>query len=175
MKQSKHALMEQAESWGDNMVAVCWLYGQSYYVFSWWTTERRQKMPDRGQAKMRQRQSRKKARVDRNEVVGFRWICIYLVFRGDPVWCRMICRDMSWYHIPYHAISEDTIYRDIVSMSRFFGTDIEISYPVEIFLDTEHFFLPTTRCTKFGAPRYSVCTYTISRKTFFFFFFCAAH
>ena len=142
---------------------------------SWWTTEIRQEMPDRGQAKMRAETKPKKTRVDRNEVVGFRWICIYLVFRGDPVWYRMIYRDISWYHIPYHAISQDTIYRDtrIVSISRNFGTDIEISYPVQIFLDTEDHFLPTTRCTKFGAPRYSVCTYTyylVRRKTFFFFF-----
>ena len=56
-----------------------------------------------------QRQSRKKQRVDRNEVVDLRWISICLVFRGDSVWYRT-----SLYHIPYHAISQDTIYRDIV-------------------------------------------------------------
>ena len=94
-----------------------------------------------------QRQSRKKQRVDRNEVVDLRWISICLVFRGDSVWYRMINRHISWCHIPYHAISQDTIYRDIVSMSRIFGTDIEISYPDEILLETEHDFLPTL-----GAP-----------------------
>ena len=146
MKQNKHALREQAESWGDK-VAVCRWYGQSYDVSSWWTTERRQEMPDREPAKMRAETKPKKTRVYRNEVVGFRWICIYLVFRGDPVWYRMIYRDISWYDIPFHAISQDTIYRDIVSISRFFGTDIEISYPVEIFLNTEHIF-----CLLLGTP-----------------------
>ena len=57
----------------------------------------------------------------------------------------------------------------MVSISRIFETDIEMSYPVEIFLDTEHNFLPNI--TKFGAPRYSVCTYIIRRKTFLFSFF----
>ena len=95
-----------------------------------------------------QRQSRKKQRVDRNEVVDLRWISICLVFRGDSVWYRMINRDISWCHIPYHAISQDTIYRDIVSMSRIFGTDIEISYPVEVFLDTQLVF------AQLGAPSF---------------------
>ena len=145
MKQNKHALREQAEPSGDK-VAVCWRYGQTYDVSSWWTAERRQKRPDWGTAKMTAATKPKKTRVDRNEVVGFSWICIYLVFRGDPVWYRMIYRDKLWYHIPYHAISQDTIYRDIVSTSRFFqifGTDFEISYPLEIFLDNEHIFLPS--------------------------------
>ena len=49
--------------------------------------------------------------------------------------------------MPYHAISQDTIYRDIVSMSRIFGTDIEILYPAGLFLDTEQSF-----CPLLGAP-----------------------
>ena len=38
----------------------------------------------------------------------------------------------------------------MVSISRIFETDIEMSYPVKTFLDTEHNFLPTiiNRCTK---------------------------
>ena len=40
----------------------------------------------------------------------------------------------------------------IISISRNFGTDMEISYPVDLFLDTEHSFLPVGR-TKLGAPR----------------------
>ena len=146
----KHTCMlrELAESWRDK-VAVCWWYGQSYDVSSWWTTQGRQKWPDVRQAKMRAETKPKKTRVDRNEVVGFRWICIFLVYRGDPVWHRMTYRDVSWYLIPYHAISQDTIYRGIVSISRFFGTDIEISYPFEIFIDTEH---RTLFFAQLGAP-----------------------
>ena len=105
---------------------------------------RTRKRPDGVQAKMRAETKPKKTRADHNEVVGFRWICIFLVFRGDPVWYRMIYRGISWYHIPYHAISQDTINRDIiVSISRFLGADIEMSYPVETFLDTEHYFSPS--------------------------------
>ena len=44
--------MEQAEFWGDK-VAVCWWYGQSYDVSSWWTTEGRQKLLEGSQAKIR--------------------------------------------------------------------------------------------------------------------------
>ena len=69
---------------------------------------------------------------------GCGFVC--LLFRGDPLWFRMIYRDIS--HIPYHAISQDTIRRDIVpaSISRTSRTDTEASYPAEIlFLDTEHY------------------------------------
>ena len=73
---------------------------------------------------------------------GFRWSCFRLVFWGDPVWYRMIYPYRSWYHITHHAISRDTIYRDVASISRILGTDVEISRyrtcPVETFLDTEH-------------------------------------
>ena len=40
----------------------------------------------------------------------------------------------------------------ITSISRIFGTDVEISYPVDLFFDIEHYFLPV-RCTKLGAPK----------------------
>ena len=147
MKQNKHALREQAESWGDK-VAVCRWYGQSYDVSSWWTTERRQEMPDREPAKMRAETKPKKTRVYRNEVVGFRWLCIYLVFRGDPVWYRMIYRDISWYHIPYHAISQDTIYWDIVSISRFFFGLIS-----RYLIPSKYSWIPNTIfCPLLGAP-----------------------
>ena len=64
----------------------------------------------------------------------------------------MISHVISRYHdvlpgISYHAISQDTIYRDVVSISRSLGTDIEISYPVEIFFDTEHYCF-----AQLGAP-----------------------
>ena len=58
----------------------------------------------------------------------------------------MISHDISRYIVISYTMSCDItrydIYRDIVSISRFFGIDIEISYPVEIFLDTELNFLP---------------------------------
>ena len=43
-KTNMHALREQAESGGDK-VAVCWWYGRTYDVSSWWTAEERQKRP----------------------------------------------------------------------------------------------------------------------------------
>ena len=66
----------------------------SYDVSSWRTTEGRRQRPDGGQAKIRAEIKPKKTRVDRHEVVRFRWICVCLVLRGDPVWYRMICRDI---------------------------------------------------------------------------------
>ena len=41
----------------------------------------------------------------------------------------------------YHKIRYIEIL--IVSISRNFATDLEISYPVDIFLDSEHYFLPS--------------------------------
>ena len=38
------------------------------------------------------------------------------VSRWTGAWYRMKYRDISWYHILYHAISQDTIYRDIGSI-----------------------------------------------------------
>ena len=117
----------------------CWLLevrSVLWCVYSWWTTEGRQKRPDGRQAKMRSETKPKKTRVDHNEVVGFRWICVCLVFRRDPVWYRMIYRDMSWYHIShimrYHKIR-------YIEISYPYPDFIEISYPVEIILDTEHY------------------------------------
>ena len=66
----------------------------SYDVSSWRTTEGRRQRPDGGQAKIMAEIKPKKTRVDRHEVVRFRWICVCLVLRGDPVWYRMICRDI---------------------------------------------------------------------------------
>ena len=52
------------------------------------TKARRRTSQDQGRDKA------EKTRVDRHEVVRFRWICVCLVLRGDPVWYRMICRDI---------------------------------------------------------------------------------
>ena len=69
------------------------------------------KRPAGRQARTRVETKPKKTKADRNEVVGFRWTCVCLVCRGDPAWSRMIYRDISWYVIPYHAISQDTWYQ----------------------------------------------------------------
>ena len=119
---NKHSLREQAESWGDK-VAVCWWYGQSYDVSSWWTAEERQK----GQtttAKTRAETRPKKARADRNEVVGFRWIWIYLclVFRGDLV-C-VISQGISRYIVTSCPVSCD--------IRKYLVRYIEISYHIYI-------------------------------------------
>ena len=122
----KHALRQQADSWGDK-VALCLVVRSVLWrvqlVDNRRTTEetRRTTSQDEGR-----HQGGKKKRVNRNEVMGFRWICICLVFRGDPVRYRMIYRDICWYHIPYHVIPRDAIHRDIVSISPIVGTDIEI-------------------------------------------------
>ena len=69
----------------------------------------------------------------------------------------MISHDISRYIVIPYPISCDITRYDIlgycIHIPIFFWTDIEISHPVEIFLDTEHNFLPTIRCTRFGAPR----------------------
>ena len=53
---------------------------------------------------------------------------------------RDIYRGIISHIMRYHKIRY--IEMLIVSTSRIFGTGIEISYPVDIFLDSEHFFLP---------------------------------
>ena len=78
-----------------------------------------------------QRQSRKKTRrVDRTELVGFRWVWI-CAWCFEVIWCvwhRTIYRDIMSRTMRCHKIS---VYRDIVYISRIFGTDMEISYPVD--------------------------------------------
>ena len=103
------------------------------------------------QDKGRDKAEKNKSRPQRSG--GF---SLNLYLPGVSRWSGVIShdyRDTSWYHIPYHSISQDTIYRDIVTISRIFRTDIEISYPVEIFLDIERIFCPV-RCTKFSALSY---------------------
>ena len=58
--------------------------------------------------------------------------------------CPVSC-DITRYGISRYRTS-------IISISRVFGTDVEISYPVDLFFDIEHYFLPV-RCTKLGAPK----------------------
>ena len=80
---------------------------------------RKKDNPRRGQ---RQR-DKTKGRPQR----GCRFVCLYCF---GVIWC-----DMEWYVAMYRdiishviSISQDTIYRDIVSISRILRTDIEISY-----------------------------------------------
>ena len=149
-----HALREQAETGGDK-VAVCWWYGHSYDVSSRWTAEERQKRPnEHSQHGGRDKAERSKSRPQRGG--GFRQIFILcMLFRGDLV-C-VIAQGISRYIVTSCPVSCDITrygisrYR-IISISRIFATDMEISYPVDLFLDTEHYFLPV-RCTKLGAPR----------------------
>ena len=58
-----------------------------------------------------QRQSRKK-----QENTATRW-CVFVQFVlawcFEVIRCDIVSRFISWYHVPYHAISQDTIYRDI--------------------------------------------------------------
>ena len=67
-----------------------------------------QKDDKKGQTEDKPRWGRrqpKKTRVDRNEVVVFRWIWIYLVFWGDPV-C-VISHDISRYIVILCPVSCD--------------------------------------------------------------------
>ena len=121
-KTNMHALREQAESGGDK-VAVCWWYGQSDYVSSWWTAEERQKKARRIQPRWGQRQSRKnKIRPQRGG--GFSSNLDCLVLRGDLV-C-VISQGISRYIVTSCPVSCDiTRYgisrHRIISMSRFLG------------------------------------------------------
>ena len=158
MRKKNHALRVQAESWGDK-VAGCWRYGHSYNeVSSWRTTEGRQKRPDGGQAKMRAETKPKKTRVDRKEVVRFHWICICLVFRGDPVWFRMIYRDISWYLMICDIISHIIRYHKIRSIEILYpyperlGLISRYRIPSKFLSISKTIFCPVT-CTKFDAPR----------------------
>ena len=113
----------------------------SYDVSSWWIAEERQKRPDEHTQDEGRDNIRKKTRVDRNEVVRFRWIWVKifcLVLRGDLVF--VISQGISRYimtscPIPgtYHAISQDTISCHLY-IPNFLGLMVwEISYPVDLF------------------------------------------
>ena len=108
MKQNKHVLREQAESSGDN-VFVCWWYGQSHDVSSWWTTERRQKIPDRGQAKIRAKTKPKKKSVLQRSG-GF---SLNLYLPGVSRWSGVISHDISRYIVISYPISCDITRYDI--------------------------------------------------------------
>ena len=146
MKQNKHALREQAEAWGDKF-AVCWWYGQSYDVSRWWTTERRQKCQTEDKPRWGQRQAEKnKSRPQRGG--GF---SLNLYLPGVSRWSGVIPHGISRYIVISYSISRDITRYDI---SRYcihipnFGSD-----------------------TKFGAPRYSVCTYHNAQEDVFYFLF----
>ena len=56
---------------------------------------------------MRAETESRQARVDRNEVLSLSWNFVCLVFRGDPVWYRIICRDyrdIIFRIVRYHQI-----------------------------------------------------------------------
>ena len=76
-----------------------------------WTAERRQKRRDG--RKTSHEDGKHRAQTNSRQQRVCRLVC--LLFRGDPVWYRMIYREIA--HIPYHAISQDTIRRDIVRAS----------------------------------------------------------
>ena len=108
MKQNKHALREQAEAWGDKF-AVCWWYGQSYDVSSWWTIERRRRRPDGGQAKMRaETAENNKSRPQRGG--GF---SLNLYLPGVSRWSGVISHDISRYIVISYSISCDVTRYDI--------------------------------------------------------------
>ena len=119
MKQKQtnmHALREYAESGEDKVGFVCWWYGQTYDVSSWWTSEEQQKRRDEHSQDEGRDKAEKIKSIDRNDVVGFRWIwiCAWCFEVICCVWYRKIHRDISWHHVPHHAISQDTVCRDIV-------------------------------------------------------------
>ena len=83
-----HALRGQAESWRDKFV-VCW-YSQSYDVSSWWTTDRRRKRTEVGQAQMRAETKPKK-----QEHTATRWSVFFeFVF---SLCFEMIRCDIAWH------------------------------------------------------------------------------
>ena len=133
----KHTCMlrELAESWRDK-VAVCWWYGQSYDMSSWWTTEERQKKPDGRHAKMRAETAEKnKSRPQRGG--GFslnlylpgvsRWFgVISHVFISYPISCDITRYDISRYRSKRlfgGRTSEEVIFiRKYISVRPYGGT-----------------------------------------------------
>ena len=140
-KTNMNALWEQPESGGDKVCLLVW-YGQSYDASSWWTAEERRKRPDEHSLD-EGRQSRKKQELTATRwwvFIEFGFVC--LVFRGDLV-C-VISQGISRYIVASCPVSCDITRYGISRyriISRIFGSDMEISYPVDFFLDTQHYFL----------------------------------
>ena len=80
----------------------------------------------------------------------YRWIIsfLFLFHLALLPWGR---EGLYFPSIPY-AISQDTTYRDIASISPILETDthMEISYHVEIFHDTEHYLSGIPKCAEGG-------------------------
>ena len=96
-KTNMHALREQAES-GSDKVAVCWRYGESYDVSSWWTAENDRNCHT-NTAKMKAETKPKKTRVDRTKW----WVIIELGFvQGVSRWSGAWYRKIRYIEILYH-------------------------------------------------------------------------
>ena len=153
MKQKQtnmHALREYAESGEDKVGFVCWWYGQTYDVSSWWTSEEQQKRRDEHSQDEGRDKAEKIKSIDRNDVVGFRWIWI-CAWCFEVIWCvryRKVYRDISWHHVPYHAISQDTVYRDIVSYIYLIYLGLIWRYRIK----TISFSIPNTIFCQLRAP-----------------------
>ena len=106
---------------------LCWWCSQSYQVWCVLLTDSTRTTKKAGRKKDKPRRGQKqRAKTNSRPQRSCGFVC--LLFRGGPVWYRMIYRNISWYHIPYHAMSQDDIstycihipnfwdwYRDVVS------------------------------------------------------------
>ena len=109
--ENKHALREQAESWGDKD-AVCWWYGQSY--------DGRQNGDKKARRKTSQNEGRDKAEKSKSRLQrggGFLLNLFVFAWGFEVIRC-----DIAWYM---------AIYRDIISHTMRYHKMryIEISYP----------------------------------------------
>ena len=109
------------------------------------------KKATRTQPRWGQRQRRKS--INRPQRGGGFWLNLDLcAWWFEVIWCMWYRKVTSRYIVTSCPASCDiTRYgksrHRIISTSRCFGTDMEISYPVDFFLDTEYYFL-LIRCTK---------------------------
>ena len=102
---------------------------------------------------MRAETKPKKRRVDRNEVVFFVEIGFICAWCFEVIWCvwyRKVCRDISWHHVRYHAISQGTVYRDIVQVSYLYPEFLGLMWRYRI--PWIYFSISNTIFCQLGAP-----------------------
>ena len=74
-----------------------------------------QKDDKKGQTEDKPRWGQRQSRKKQEKTATRWWVFVEFVFAWcfEVIQCDIVSRYISWYHIPYHAISQDTIYRDV--------------------------------------------------------------
>ena len=129
------------------------IYGQSYDVSSWWTTEERQKRPDEHSQDEGRDKAEKKKKSRPQGGGGFSLSLYLCAWCFEVIWCvwyRKVCRDISWHHVRYHAISQGTVYRDIVQVSYLYPEFLGLMWRYRI--PWIYFSISNTIFCQLGAP-----------------------